>query len=135
MPLAQVTLLKGKSNDYLSSISRSIHDSLVSAYGMDDRDRFQIFSEVEPGRLIFSPDYAGGPRSNDFLIVNIVSMPRTKESKEALYHELAARLARSPGIRKEDLFVYIADHLALEDISFANGISALELSKRLGREK
>jgi hypothetical protein len=33
------------------------------------------------------------------------------------------------------MFVYVVDHLALEDILFANGISALELSKRLGREK
>lgn len=62
MPVARITLVKGKSSEYLAALSHAVHVSLVDAYGMDDRDRFQVIEEVEPGRLIYSRDYAGGPR-------------------------------------------------------------------------
>ena len=132
MPLAHITLIRGRSEEYLAAISDSVHASLVEAYGMDARDRFQIINEVDAGRLIFSADYAGGPRTNGFLAIGIISMPRTHEAKEALYRTLVDHLERRPGVRREDVFVYLSDHLTLHDISFANGISAAELSRRLG---
>ena len=88
MPLARITLIKGKSSDYLSALAQSVHASLVEAYDMDDRDRFQIIEEIEPGRLIYSRDYAGGPRSENFVVIAIESMPRTGEMKEAFYKRL-----------------------------------------------
>jgi len=135
MPLARITLIKGKSSDYLSALSQSVHASLVEAYDMDDRDRFQIIEEIEPGRLIYSRDYAGGPRSENFVVIAIESMPRTGEVKEAFYKWLVGRLGEAPGLRPEDIFICLSDRLALEDISFANGISAAELAARYGRSR
>jgi len=135
MPLARITLIKGKSSDYLSALSQSVHAGLVEAYDMDDRDRFQIIEEIEPGRLIYSRDYAGGPRSENFVVIAIESMPRTGEMKEAFYKWLVARLGEAPGLRPEDIFICLSDRLALEDISFANGISAAELAARYGRSR
>lgn len=135
MPLARITLTRGKPPQYLAALSQAVHASLVQAYDMDDRDRFQIIEEVEPGRLIYSPDYAGGPRSEDFVLIGIESMPRSKEAKEALYRKLVARLGEAPGIRAEDVFVCLSDRLTMDDISFANGISAAGLAARYGRDK
>jgi hypothetical protein len=135
MPLARITLIKGKSFDYLAALSQSVHASLVEAYEMDDRDRFQIIEEVEQGRLIYSCDYAGGPRSEDFVVITIESMPRTREMKEVLYKRLVGRLGEAPGVRPENIFICLSDRLALEDISFANGVSAAELAVRYGRSK
>jgi phenylpyruvate tautomerase PptA (4-oxalocrotonate tautomerase family) len=130
MPLARITLLKGKPTDYRAGVSRAVHDTLVETYGMDPRDQFQIFEEVEPGRLVFSPDYAGGPRSDDFMIVAIASMPRTADMKAAFHRRLVERLSQNPGVRPQDVFVLLSDGLALDDISFANGVSAAELARR-----
>lgn len=135
MPLARITLIKGKSLDYLGALSQSVHASLVEAYDMDDRDRFQIIEEVEQGRLIYSRDYAGGPRSEDFVVIAIESMPRTREMKEVLYKRLVSRLGEAPGVRPEDIFICLSDRLAAEDISFANGVSAAELAAHYGRRK
>ena len=130
MPLERVTLIKGKSPEYLAALSQAVHASLVEAYDMDDRDRFQIIEEVELGRLIYSRDYAGGPRSESFVVVAIESMPRSKQMKEAFYRRLVARLGEAPGVRPEEVFICVSDRLELEDISFANGISAAELAVR-----
>ena len=135
MPLARITLIKGKPPEYLAALAQAVHASLVEAYDMDDRDRFQIIEELEPGRLIYSLDYAGGPRSENFLVILIESMPRAKEMKEAFYKQLVRRLGEAPGVRREDIFIVLSDRLALEDISFANGISAAELALRYGRGK
>ena len=62
-------------------------------------------------------------------------MPRTREIKEAFYKRLVARLGEAPGIRPEDVFICLSDRLALEDLSFANGISASEFAERHGRGK
>jgi phenylpyruvate tautomerase PptA (4-oxalocrotonate tautomerase family) len=130
MPLVHITLLKGRPEAELQAIGQAVHASLVDVYDMDDRDRFQVIHEVEPGRLIFSRDYAGGPRSNGFMVISITSMPRQAEKKEAFYKSLVRNLDRAAGVRSEDVFVCLSDHLALDDISFAGGISAAELAKR-----
>lgn len=135
MPLARITLIKGKSPEYLAALSQAVHASLVETYDMDDRDRFQIIEEVDPGRLIYSRDYAGGPRSENFVVVGIESRPRTRAMKEAFFRRLAGRLGEAPGVRPEDVFVCLSDRLAPEDISFANGISAAELAARYGRDR
>ena len=134
MPLVRITLLKGRSPDHLAALSQAVHATLVETYGMDERDRFQIIEEIEPGRLIFSRDYAGGPRSDDFIVVGIASMPRAKAAKEAFYKRLVERLGENPGMRPADVFVCLSDRLALEDISFANGISAAVLAERYERK-
>ena len=130
MPLARITLHAGKPAEYLDAISQAVHTSLVETYEMDARDRFQVIEEVAPGRLQFSHDYAGGPRSNDFILVSVISMPRRPSMKAAFYARLVELLAVAPGIRREDVFVVLADQLTLDDISFANGISAAALAKQ-----
>jgi phenylpyruvate tautomerase PptA (4-oxalocrotonate tautomerase family) len=135
MPLVRISLLRGKSPDYLRAVADAVHRSLVECYDMDDRDRFQIIEEFEPGRLVFDRDYAGGPRSDDFIIVGVTSRARTTAMKEAFYKRLVERLAESPGMRPHDLFVHLACGLDLEDISFAHGLSAPEMARRYGRER
>jgi phenylpyruvate tautomerase PptA (4-oxalocrotonate tautomerase family) len=135
MPLVHITLLKGRPEAELQAIAQAVHASLVDAYDMDDRDRFQVIHEVEPGRLIFSRDYAGGPRSPGFMVIGITSMPRQADRKEAFYKTLVEQLERAAGVRREDVFVCLSDQLALDDISFAGGISAAELAKRYGHHR
>ena len=52
MPLVRVTMIKGKSADYIKKMSDSIYEALVDGY-MQKNDLFQIIEQVEPGDLIY----------------------------------------------------------------------------------
>ncbi len=121
MPLTRISLLKGKSPEFLQAISASLHRALVEAFDVPRDDRFQIFHQHEPGELVFDRNYLGGPRSSDFVLFAITAgRPRSVETKKAFYRRLAALLAESPGLRPQDVMVVITttNH---DDWSFANG--------------
>ena len=74
MPLVRVTMIKGKSPDYIKKMSDSIYEALVEAYQMTENDLFQIIEQLEPGDLIYDRHYGiKGSRSGDFMIINIES--------------------------------------------------------------
>jgi phenylpyruvate tautomerase PptA (4-oxalocrotonate tautomerase family) len=135
MPLVRISMLKGKSAQHVQAVCDAVHDALVERYDMDPRDRFQVVEELEPGRLLFDRDYAGGPRSDDFVLIGIRSRSRAAEMKEAFYRRLVERLAEKPGLRPQDVFVHLDCTVELVDLSFANGVSAAELAKRYGRDR
>lgn len=135
MPLVRISLFKGKSSQYVQSVSDAVHEALVESYDMDPRDRFQVIEELDPRRLVFDRDYAGGPRSDDFVLIGIRSRGRPTEMKEAFYKRLVQRLAENPGIRTQDVFIHLDCTVELVDLSFANGVSAAELAKRYGRDR
>jgi 4-oxalocrotonate tautomerase len=125
MPLVRVSMLKGKPPEYINALSESIYQALVESYGMPENDHFQIIEQLEPGSLRFDRNYrATSPRSDDFMILHIKADARRVSEKDALYKLLVERLAKSPGVRPEDVFVTLDVNTVLEDWSFGNGISA-----------
>ena len=69
MPLVRVTMIKGKSPDYIKKMSDSIYEALVEAYQMAENDLFQIIEQLEPGDLIYDRHYgrAGAQRQRTAL--------------------------------------------------------------------
>jgi phenylpyruvate tautomerase PptA (4-oxalocrotonate tautomerase family) len=124
MPFARISLLAGRSPEDLKAISESLHQALVANFEVPEKDRFQVFHQHQPNELIFDRDYLGGPRSQDFILIHITTgKPRTLKVKQHFYRDLVERLARSPGIRPEDVMIVIANS-TFEDWSFASGICA-----------
>ena len=125
MPLVRVTMIKGKSPEYIKKMSDSIYEALVEAYEMSENDLFQIIEQLEPGNLIYDRHYGlQGHRSNDFMIVNIQSDARRRDEKEAFMARLSDKLAASPGVARDDVFVLLSTNSGAEDWSFGNGIPA-----------
>jgi phenylpyruvate tautomerase PptA (4-oxalocrotonate tautomerase family) len=125
MPLVRVTMIKGKSPEYIKRMSDSIYEALAEAYEMSENDLFQIIEQVEPGNLIFDRHYGlTRNRSNDFMIVNIQSDARRRDEKEAFMARLSDKLAASPGVARDDVFVLLSTNSGAEDWSFGNGIPA-----------
>ena len=109
MPLVRVTMIKGKSADYIKKMSDSIYEALVEASYMQKNDLFQIIEQVEPGDLIYDRHFGvKGSRSGDFVIINIESDARRRAEKEALLARLSDKLAASPGIARDDVFVRLS---------------------------
>ena len=128
MPLVRVTMIKGKSPEYIKKMSDSIYEALVEAYEMSENDLFQIIEQLEPGNLIFDRHYGlTRNRSNDFMIVNIHSDARRREKKEAFMARLSDKLAASPGVARDDVFVLLSTNSGAEDWSFGNGIPASKM--------
>ena len=131
MPYSRISLLKGKSPDYLRALSNSLHNALVEAFNVPEKDRFQVIHQHEPYELIFDRDYEGGPRSDDFVLIAITAgKPRSTEVKQAFYRRLAERLAEAPGIRPEDVMVVINTSLG-DEWSFGSGKPVPSLLKAM----
>ncbi|MFZ6874011.1 tautomerase family protein [Undibacterium sp. Di27W] len=125
MPMSRVSLLKGKSPEYLQALSDALHQALVDAYEVPLKDRFQIIQQHEANELVFDRDYIshqGKPRSDDFVMIQITAgRQRSAATKAAFYQRLVALLAMSPGLRAEDVMVNI-NTTAAEDWSFSGGV-------------
>jgi phenylpyruvate tautomerase PptA (4-oxalocrotonate tautomerase family) len=94
---------------------------MVETINVPADDRFQIFTEHGVEGLVCDRRYLGIERSDDALIIQItLNTGRTLDQKRALYRALADKLARDPGLRKEDLLVSLVE-VPKENWSFGNG--------------
>ena len=129
MPMSRISLLKGKSPDYLRALADSLHAAMVEAFNVPPTDRFQVIHQHEPHELIFDRDYEseGGPRSDDFVLIAITAgKPRSTEIKQAFYRCLVRRLAEAPGINPRDVMVVITTTNG-DEWSFSGGAPAAPL--------
>jgi len=121
MPLVRVSLREGESPSYLSAIGESIHQAMLETISVPKDDRFQIITEHPAGGVIYDPTYLGIGRTDRIVIIQItLNLGRTVDQKRALYKAIADRLARDPGIRREDVFVNLVE-VPKENWSFGNG--------------
>jgi phenylpyruvate tautomerase PptA (4-oxalocrotonate tautomerase family) len=121
MPLVRISLREGRSPSEKSAIGEAIHRAMVETINVPAEDRFQIFSEHPPDGLIYDSGYLGIKRSDGIVVIQItLNAGRTLEQKRALYRVIADRLARDPGLRKEDVLVSLIE-VPRENWSFGNG--------------
>jgi phenylpyruvate tautomerase PptA (4-oxalocrotonate tautomerase family) len=121
MPLARISLLRGKTDEYLQQLSQGVHDALVDTFEVPATDRFQVIQQLEHHELSFDRHYLGGPRSDAFVIVNInAGKPRSTATKRAFYAHLAATLSSRLQLDPEDLLIIISMS-EMEDWSFGGG--------------
>ncbi|WFU08170.1 tautomerase family protein [Rhizobium sp. CB3090] len=125
MPFTRISLLRGKSPQYLQALSDNFHRAMVETFDVPPTDRFQEIHQLEPNELIFDRTYLGGPRSDDYVFFQItIGKPRSTEVKKAFYRRLVALLADAPGVRPEDIMINIIT-TTREDWSFADGIAQM----------
>ena len=122
MPLVRIELRKGKDTAYRKAISQVVHEALVGV-GVPADDRFHLVSEHEADNFVFDPTYLGIDRTDDLVIIQITwNEGRTTEQKKTLFKTIAEGLAKSPGVRPEDVFVNLVE-VKRENWSFGNGIA------------
>lgn len=125
MPFTNISLLRGKSPEYLKALSDNFHRAMVETFDVPPTDRFQAIHQLEPNELIFDRTYLGGPRSDDYVFFHItIGKPRSTEIKKAFYRRLVTLLADAPGVRPEDIMINITT-TTREDWSFADGIAQM----------
>ena len=103
MPLVRIDIIEGKSAGYKKTVMDGVHDALVEAFKIPQDDRNQLISEHS--RADFE---TRSTRSENFTLIEITAFAgRSLEAKRKLYSQIAANLARSPGIKSEDILIVI----------------------------
>jgi ketosteroid isomerase-like protein/phenylpyruvate tautomerase PptA (4-oxalocrotonate tautomerase family) len=130
MPFVDIDLIRGKSADHLERVSAAIRRTLVAELGMKPDDNFQLIHQHEPGEMVFTETFRGGPRSADWTVVRITDgTQRDDATLRRFYKALAAALEEDAGVRPEDVFVTIAVS-PKENFSFAGGVAGSEIAER-----
>ena len=124
MPLVHISLLKGKSTEYIRAISDGVHQGLIEAYKVPPGDRFQLIHQHDPEGFVYDADYLGIHRTDDVVFIHIVAGNwRDTAAKRALYKGIADRLVANPGLRREDVQVILSSN-ERDEWSFGNGVAS-----------
>lgn len=128
MPFVRISLRRGKSRDYLGALSASIHQAMTDAFEVPQDDLFHAIHQHDEHELVFNRHYLGGPRTGDYVAINIVAgRPRSADTKRRFYRRLAQCLQESPGIAPADVMVFI-NSTQPEEWSLAGGIVAVDIA-------
>jgi 4-oxalocrotonate tautomerase len=121
VPLTRISLRRGKSSEYLRTLTEQIYLAMRETFDVPEDDRFMTISEHEEHQFFYGAHYLGIRRSDDLVQIQITANnTRTLEKKLALFANIAERLAAEPGIRPEDVMISLVE-VAPENWSFGNG--------------
>jgi 4-oxalocrotonate tautomerase len=121
MPLARVSLRRGKPAAHRKAILEGIYQALRETFDVPEGDRFMILTEHDADDFVYDANYLGIRRSDDLVIIQItVSNTRPTAQKQKLYRRIGERLTENPGLRTEDIFINLVEVLP-ENWSFGHG--------------
>lgn len=117
MPLVNISILKGKSPEYIKAVTDGINSAVIETMAFPEDDRYQIVHEVEPHCLQFQD------RDEDRVMMFLIMRAgRPNKAKQAFYAKVVENLARDPGIKPENVLITIAENHDI-DWSFRDGIA------------
>ncbi|MCZ0736328.1 tautomerase family protein [Phreatobacter sp. AB_2022a] len=123
MPLARISLRRGKSSAHRKAILDGVYAALRETFDVPENDRFMTIDEYDKGNFSYDPYYLGIARSDDLVIIQLtVSNTRTLAQKKALYRAIVAQLALDPGLRPQDVFINLVE-VKPENWSFGDGLA------------
>jgi phenylpyruvate tautomerase PptA (4-oxalocrotonate tautomerase family) len=120
MPLLRIDVVKGRSEDELVTLAQAVHDAMVEAFEVPARDRYQVVTEHEPGRLILEDTGLGFTRSDRRVLIHMTTRPRSQAMKERFYALAVAHLGKRCGVPPEDVMVSCTEN-GDADWSFGHG--------------
>lgn len=120
MPLLRFDLIAGRSDSELQTLLDAAHRAMLAAFGVPERDRYQIVHEHNPSRLVVEDTGLGIPRTDKVVVLQVTTRPRGRGAKERFYRLLVEELERSCAIAPSDVMVSIVENTD-EDWSFGHG--------------
>lgn len=121
MPLLHFHIIRNsRTPEQLRALMNATHEIVVKAFGVPQRDRYQLVSEHEPSHMIVEDTGLDIPRTGDVLLLQVFSSPRTKEQLETFYRLLAEHLEAACGLASSDLMVSVVPN-GREHWSFGMG--------------
>lgn len=120
MPLLKFHLLKGRTDDEVDRLLETTHRVMLRSFRVPEQDRYQIVSEYEPSRFRALDTGLGFERTEKFVLLEVVSRPRSKADKISFYENLCHELASECAVPPSDLMISFVENTD-EDWSFGHG--------------
>lgn len=105
MPLVFFDVIKGRTEADLTEILNVSHQVFVDTLDIPEGDRYQILRQHEPFEMIVKDTGLGFERSNEVVVLTVVSRPRDKEMKTDLYRKLVEELEEKCQIQPNDVMI------------------------------
>lgn len=120
MPLLRFDVIEGRDEKELKTLLDAAHRAMLEAFGVPERDRYQIVHQHPAHEMIIENTGLGFERSKDLVIISVTSKQRTEEQKQALYRLIVKELGESCGIQPNDIMISIVEN-GNADWSFGMG--------------
>lgn len=120
MPLIRIDVIEGRSRDELKTLCDEIHSAMVEAFGVPQRDRYQLVHQHPSNEVHIEDTGLGFARSLNVVVISVTSRQRTREAKQRFYKLLSERLSTNCGVAPEDTVISITSNQD-EDWSFGMG--------------
>lgn len=109
MPMVYIWMHEGKSADYKKQVSDGIHAAMMDVLGVPEDTWDQFFNEMQPGNMVYDPNYFGVHRSPDIMFIHFFFNTRPKEMKDRFFEAVADQVTSRAGLRREDLLMAITE--------------------------
>ncbi|MCQ4118746.1 tautomerase family protein [Rhodococcus tibetensis] len=120
MPLIRLDVIEGRSAAEITTLLDAVHDAVVKAFEVPDRDRYQVVSSHPAQEMVVHDTGLGIERTRDVVLIQVTSRPRTTVQKEVFYRTVVELLDTNCGISANDVMVCITEN-SDADWSFGNG--------------
>jgi phenylpyruvate tautomerase PptA (4-oxalocrotonate tautomerase family) len=120
MPLVRIDAIEGRSEAEVESLLNAAHRAVVSAFGVPEGDRYQIYSSHPKSNVVVLDTGLGIARTDKLLVFTIFSKRRDEALKRKLYVELTQQLQAAVSIAPSDVVICVIENAA-PDWSFGNG--------------
>jgi phenylpyruvate tautomerase PptA (4-oxalocrotonate tautomerase family) len=118
MPLVNISILKGKSPEYIKAVSDAVNSAVIETMDFPDDDRYQIVHELEPHCLQYQD------RDGDRVMMHLTMRAgRSNKAKQAFYKKVTENLAEDPGIEPANVLITIVENHDI-DWSFQDGVAS-----------
>ena len=120
MPLIRIDITEGRSDTAIKTLMDTVQDCVVEAFKVPVNDRYQIITEHKPGRIILEDTGLGFERTDQAIVIQVFTSPRTTVNKTKFYKLLADNLKEQCGLNPKDLMVSVMTNTDV-DWSFGFG--------------
>lgn len=127
MPLIRFVLIEGRDDKSLRNLLDASHRAMVKAFGVPERDRYQIVHQHPAHELIIEDTGLGFERSKNLVVISVTSKQRSDDQKKNFYKLLVQELGENCGIEPNDIMVSIVTNgdadwsFGIGEAQFLNG--------------
>lgn len=120
MPLLNIHLVNGRSADERALILQVIHETMVEAFEVPVRDRYQIVHEHDADSFIMEDTGFAFERTKRRVLIHMTTRPRSHTMKQRFYALVVDGLRTRCGIDPEDVMIFCVEN-SDADWSFGQG--------------
>jgi phenylpyruvate tautomerase PptA (4-oxalocrotonate tautomerase family) len=122
MPFVRISLPEQLSPATQRIISKTIHQSLMTAFNIPEDDYFHVIEELKPAQLFYPESYLGIKHTKNIVYIQVIAgAGRTIEQKRMLYSKIATGISSTTEILISDIIIVLIENNGKENWSFGRG--------------